>query len=216
MARIVIPIPKQGFKPNYENALRELGADPVTTLYPVDPAGFDGLLLPGGGDLDPARYGQEPTASQPPDPELDDLQFAVARVFLESGKPIFGICRGMQLLNVLLGGTLIQNLPSAERHRMHDGKDSVHGSKAEGGSFLAGIYGESFPINSAHHQAVDRLGEGLRPIQWSDDGVVEAVCHETIPVAAVQWHPERLCFALQRPDAVDGSLVLQWFLSQCG
>lgn len=215
MTKILIPIPRQGFRPNYENALRALGADPVTTLEPMDPAGFDGLLLPGGVDLNPVLYGQEMAGSRNVDDELDELQLTVGRAFLDAGKPIFGICRGLQLLNVMLGGTLVQDLPTADHHRIHDGEDSVHSATAQEGSFLATLYGLEFPINSAHHQAADRLGEGLRPVLWSDDGVVEAVCHQSLPVAAVQWHPERMCFALQRPDTVDGSLVLQWFLNQC-
>ena len=201
---------------NYITALNALGAVPVQADAPCSASGFDGLLLPGGGDILPARYAQENAACFGTDEALDALQFSLAETFLSAGKPIFGVCRGLQLLNVLFGGTLIQHLPCADRHSSGAAKtDLLHKSTAEEGSFPAALYGTEFVVNSSHHQAADRIGAGLRVVQRSEDGVVEALCHETLPVWCVQWHPERLCFAFCRDDAVDGSLILDWFLRKC-
>ena len=201
---------------NYIAALQNLGAQPVQVDAVCSAALFDGLLLPGGGDILPARYGQENAACRFMDETLDALQFSLADVFISAGKPVFGICRGLQLLNVYFGGTLIQDLPSVALHSSGVPKvDLYHGSTAEEGSFLSALYGTEFPVNSSHHQAADRIGAGLRVVQRSDDGVVEALAHETLPVRCVQWHPERLCFGFRTEKAVDGSLVLRQFLEQC-
>ena len=94
---------------------------------------------------------------------------------------------------VALGGTLVQHLPTAAAHAWEETTgDKCHMVRAAPGSFLAGLYGERFAVNSAHHQAADRLGSGLRAVQWAEDGVVEALCHRRLPVWAVQWHPEEL------------------------
>lgn len=91
------------------------------------------------------------------------------------------------MINVLLGGTLHQDIPG---HRQSGNDELRHGSRTVD-PLLLSLYGERFVVNSTHHQAIDRLGEGLRAVQWADDGTVEAVRHETLPIFAVQWHPER-------------------------
>ena len=179
----------------------------------LTPAGFDGLLLPGGGDLDPASYGQEMRGSNKPDPDLDQLQLDALGAFVHAKKPVFGICRGLQVINVFFGGTLVQNLPQG--YHQYIGCDQVHETIAEPNSFLAALYGERFSVNSAHHQAIDALGNGLQAVQHAMDGVIEAIRHTELPVWAVQWHPERMCFRHSRADCVDGSAVLRWFLEQC-
>ena len=133
-------------------------------------------------------------------------------IFVRSGRPVLAICRGHQLANVYFGGTLIQDLPTADVHR-HIGHDQAHLSHAVSGSILAQIYGTDFPINSAHHQGIKDLGKGLSVIQTSHDGVIEAIVHESLPVLGLQWHPERMCFDTRREDTVDGSLILAHFLS---
>ena len=214
--KIAIAAASEGAIVNYIAALEALGAQPVQTDAPCTAADFDGLLLPGGGDLLPERYGQENAACCGMDAALDALQFSLTDAFLSAGKPIFGICRGLQLLNVFFGGSLIQHLPSALLHSSSIPKvDLYHKSTAEEGSFLAELYGTAFSVNSSHHQAADRLGSGLRAVQVSEDGVVEALAHEVLPVRCVQWHPERLCFRFRTDNAVDGSLVLRQFLRQC-
>ncbi len=217
-ASLKIAIPALCDKPiiNYVSALQNLGAEPVRIDASAKASSFDGLLLPGGGDVAPLRYGQENDGSRGIDPELDALQFAAADAFISAGKPVFGICRGLQLLNVFFGGTLVQDLPSAASHSSGIvGTDLYHDSSAAENSFLASVYGFSFRINSSHHQAVDRPGKGLQVVQYSHDGVVEALSHETLPVWCVQWHPERLCGRFATDRAVDGSLVLDWFLNKC-
>lgn len=178
--KVFLPL---GDFPNYVRALQFCGAE-IERERPED---CGALLLPGGGDIDPALYGQENCGSVGIDRERDEREAEAFRLFLERGKPVFGVCRGAQLINVLLGGTLHQDVPG---HRQ-DGNDELrHGSRT-GDPLLISLYGERFIVNSTHHQAIDRLGEGLRAVQWADDGIVEAIRHETLPIFAVQWHPER-------------------------
>ncbi len=173
----------EGNFPNYVKALEFCGA----VIECERPEGCDALLLPGGGDVNPALYGQENIASDRIDDERDRRESELFRLFLQRGLPIFGVCRGAQMINVLLGGTLHQDIPG---HRQ-DGNDELrHGSRTVD-PLLLSLYGERFVVNSTHHQAIDRLGEGLRAVQWADDGTVEAIRHETLPIFAVQWHPER-------------------------
>ena len=215
--QIAIPTLREKAVQNYINALRELGAEGIAVPSPCGAEEFDGLLLPGGVDVAPARYGQEVSEKcGSVDEALDALQFAVTDAFIKAGKPVLGICRGQQLLNVYFGGTLIQHLEQTPCHSSGvSGKDLVHETGAEAESFIGKLYGERFAVNSAHHQAVDRPGRGLRVVQTSDDGVIEALEHETLNVRSVQWHPERMCFAHRREDTVDGRALLAWFVGLC-
>lgn len=149
---------------------------------------WDALLLPGGGDLEPWRYGQENTASRGLEPERDRAELELLAEFTAAGKPVLGICRGLQAINVFFGGTLVQDIPG---HSAVDGADRLHRVRTAA-SPLRAICGAEALVNSAHHQAADRLGSGLRAVQWAGDGVAEALCHDLLPVWAVQWHPERL------------------------
>lgn len=149
---------------------------------------WDALLLPGGGDLEPWRYGQENAASRNLEPERDAAELRLLRDFTAAGKPVLGVCRGLQVINVFFGGTLAQDVPG---HGTLAGADRLHGVRTAP-SPLRALWGEALTVNSAHHQAADRLGGGLRAVQWAEDGVVEALCHQRLPVWAVQWHPERL------------------------
>ncbi len=215
---IALPVPKTWATPtnNYFGTLAALGARGVAVDAEVDPSGFDGLLLPGGGDLNPALYHRPNRGSDPADDELDQLQMAALDAFVKAKKPVFGICRGHQLINVYFGGTLIQNLSQAATHSRCGGPDDkVHGVRTEAGSLLYELYGENFSVNSAHHQGIEELGEGLVITQWADDGVIEAVEHASLPVFSVQWHPERMCLERTRKDTVDGSLVIRQFLELC-
>lgn len=198
---------------NYRAALAALGAEPALVERDCEAENFDGLLLPGGGDLAPWRFGQENCGSEEIDEELDTLQFAVLDRFVKAGKPVLGICRGHQVINVYFGGDLVQDLGVKNAcHRRVHGQDRLHLCRAEADSWIGALYGTEFVTNSAHHQAVGCLGTGLRAVSWSEDDVVEALAHEKLPVCSVQWHPERLCFAHANSEAVDGSRVLQWFL----
>ena len=217
MLKIALPTDRPDAPVNYKEALRLSGAEAVCGSGPaLSPENCSGLLLPGGIDIDPAYYGQQAEPATVSDPRLDALQLEVLQRFLKAGRPVFGICRGHQLINVALGGTLIQDLPSAERHkRLPSDEDQVHLCCADPDSWIARIYGSRFSVNSSHHQGVDRPGDGLRVVLRAQDGVAEAMAHETLPVWSVQFHPERMGFAHRRNDTVDGSLLFRFFLEQC-
>ena len=217
MLKIALPTLKMDtFIRNYINALSLSGAEPVTGTV-IDPEKCDGLLLPGGPDVNPSLYGQDKAPETEFDSALDALQLEILPRFLDLGKPVFGICRGHQLINVALGGSLIQHLPTAKDHEhIRLGVDHIHSCTADPDSWIAEIYGTGFAVNSSHHQGVDRPGKGLRAVLRAQDGVVEALQHETLPVWSVQFHPERMCFAHRREDTVDGSQLFRFFLEKCG
>ncbi|MDO4632759.1 MAG: gamma-glutamyl-gamma-aminobutyrate hydrolase family protein [Eubacteriales bacterium] len=219
---------------NYVGAVSGVGAEPIVIsvtgeqlenpthqeyldIQDFRVENYDGLLIPGGVDIEPSRYGQENQACMDVFPELDELQLQVLDAFVKKGLPVLGICRGHQLINVYFGGTLIQHIDTAARHaRKIEDPDKVHRSYTDSESWLGKIYGTEFPHNSAHHQAADRLGEGLVvDSRCVDDEVIEAVHHEVLPIISVQWHPERMCFANAREDTVDGSDVFRYFLELC-
>ena len=174
----------------YEAALREVGIEPVR-ISPTDAVhsldSLDGLLLTGGTDVNPSRYGaaRDPKTEDPDDP-LDELEIALLGDALSAGMPVLAICRGMQLFNVFHGGNLIQHLD------VHDSPDALHNIRVAPGSRLAGIIGEGeHAVNSRHHQAVDRVGSGLIVSAKSCDGVIEALERPGNSFAlALQWHPE--------------------------
>ena len=207
MKRVFLRGTPEGF-PNYIAALEAVGLTPVASLNPELAADCDGLLVPGGADVDPARYGQENTASQGIDPDRDREELALIRQFLAMEKPIFGICRGHQILNVALGGTLIQHIPG--HTQLAEDLDRVHPVTVEH-PFLQALYGERFVSNSSHHQIVDRLGAGLSVTCRSEEGYVEGLIHENGRVFSVQFHPERMAFAKRRPDANDGAPLFRAF-----
>ena len=199
---------------NYEAAISALGACPVTTLHVPDSSVYDGLILPGGGDIDPKLFGQLNCGSRTIDPALDRIQLAILRCFVKNKKPVLGICKGLQLINVYFGGTLIQDLPEDSRsiHTPAAG-DFVHATKAAKGTFPEQLYGPNPVTNSAHHQAVSAVGDGLLIAQYTCDFVIEAMYHKSLPVLGVQWHPERMCFAHADPQMDDGALLLRYFAS---
>lgn len=201
---------------NYCKALCQCGADPYPGCCPAPDLSCDGLVLCGGGDLDSALFGQVSCGSQPPDLARDRAELTLFHAFYQAGKPIFGICRGMQVINIGLGGDLIQDLPPASRI-FHSGSphDLVHPVRSEPNSFLYGLYGPLFLVNSAHHQAVGRLGRGLRAIAWAESGFPEAIDCPGRPVLGVQFHPERMAFDQRPQGTVDGAPILFHFLSLC-
>lgn len=216
--RILLSASAGGWE-SYENAVRHAGGTVCGGYCPTVDAACDGLLLCGGGDMDPARFGQADAGSEGIDPARDAAELALAEAFLAAGKPILGICRGHQVLNVALGGDLLQDM-GPERNLFHrqgpgDSRDKVHAVRSAEGSLLRRLYGPVFPVNSSHHQAVDRLGAGLRATAWSESGVVEGLEHERLPVAGVQFHPERMAYVRRRPDTIDGSFLFTWFLRRC-
>lgn len=197
---------------NYVNALTACGVEPVVSLNIRDAEDCDALVLPGGADVNPALYGQENTASKGINNIRDRDELKLIRRFMELDRPILGICRGHQIINVALGGDMIQHVPNAERHtRTPEDIDNIHLVRACH-PFLENLYGKEFPVNSAHHQAVDRLAEGLIPTCFNDDNICEGFIHENGKIIGVQFHPERIGFALKRPEAVDGEKIFRAFL----
>ena len=197
-------------------AVFEAGGEPVT-LHPWAPGGavsiddvaerfafVDGVLLPGGGDLDPATYGQERSSDHvyDVDGEQDAFDLAVTQWALESGTPLLAVCRGMQVVNVTRGGSLEQHMGAPHR-------DVVQDFDVEESSMLAGVVSTSVSASCYHHQRLDRLGSGLVATAWAADGTVEAL---EMPEAAgwflaVQWHPEDTVGADPSQQALFAALV---------
>lgn len=162
-----------------------------------------GLVLTGGEDVDPRRYGASENGAARVSPERDELEIRATERALERGVPVLAICRGMQLLNVALGGSLVGDLLGEGHGRLdHDRSGEmvsrdIHAVRVNGVRHLRGVFeGEEFRTNSTHHQGVRDLAEGLVAVAWSEDGIVEAVEYRgpgtDAWVAGVQWHPERM------------------------
>jgi putative glutamine amidotransferase len=178
----------------------------IATLLPPQPVdtaiadraldNLDGLVVTGGTDVDPAAYGQDPhPATEQPADDRDNWEFALLHAALRRGLPVLGICRGAQVLNVALGGTLHQHLPDIVGNNAHRQGDAVYAASAIStvpGSRLVQLVGDAVEVQCYHHQGIDRLGDGLVATATATDGVIEAV---EMPgpgfVLAVQWHPEK-------------------------
>ncbi len=185
----------------YVEAIVQAGGTPL--ILPPFPEGvtfalerLDGLVLTGGLDLPPEWYGQEPSPSiRLADRRRLESDRALVERALALSLPILGICMGCQLLNVVLGGDLIQDIPTQVKGALpHAPRERFHPVRVEPGSRLAGILGSVEPeVNSSHHQAIKRPGKGLREVAWSADGVIEAVEGDGERfLLGIQWHPERL------------------------
>lgn len=190
---------------DYSIAVAAAGGLPVglSRDAPVDAMveRIDGLVLSGGADIDPSRYGRErEPGCGTVEGARDAWELALFAAALDAGLPVFGVCRGVQLVNVAMGGTLVQHVGPGEGdvHPNFDGPygERIHTVKLVPGSLAAEVYGPSlgtaFAVNSLHHQTVDDLGAGLVAGAHSPDGTVEALELEGAPVFAVQWHPEML------------------------
>ncbi|HLU83754.1 MAG TPA: gamma-glutamyl-gamma-aminobutyrate hydrolase family protein [Trueperaceae bacterium] len=188
---------------NYSEGVVEAGGLPLMTaaldpeLAPAYVGLADGLLMVGGGDVDPAVFGQGPDRDLGHvDPVRDAWELALYRAYRAAGKPVLGVCRGVQLINVAEGGSLHQHLPSVEgtfQHSQHDMSGTpLHPVELVAGSRLAAGFGTTtIRTNSYHHQAIDRVGAGLKVVARAGDGVVEALEGESGAfLLAVQWHPE--------------------------
>jgi len=194
--------------PDYEESVRRAGGDArvlnAAADAPADVIGaVHGLLLTGGGDVRPDLYGAVPHATfDPAEPGRDEYEIALVRLALEKDLPVFAICRGVQLLNVARGGTLIQHIPdevgTTVNHRVPTPPHSIaHEVWIESRSLLERLMGERFeageacPVNSRHHQAPKDLGEGLIASATAPDGVIEAIEDPSRRFClGVQWHPE--------------------------
>lgn len=176
---------------------------------------FDGVLVLGGGDLDPAFYGQEPEEGRlyGVDPRADAFELGLTNAAIDAGKPFLGICRGMQVLNVARGGTLIQHLGDNTMHSVSDVNAVMvdHPVSLRPGTLVGELYGTpTLSIRSGHHQAIAELGEGLLVSADAADGIIEAVETADGWVLGVQWHPED-----PKVDAQQLLTLMSEFAAQC-
>ncbi|TDC69439.1 gamma-glutamyl-gamma-aminobutyrate hydrolase family protein [Actinomadura sp. GC306] len=191
----LLPVP-------YVRAVERAGGVPVmlpptASLRGVDAlvGRLDGIVLAGGGDLDPELYGAARHAlTGPPQPQRDRFELALARAVVDAGLPFLATCRGMQVLNVARGGALVQHLPEAVGHDGHAPESGLVGShpvQISATSLVGKVMGDHADVPTYHHQAVSRLGRGLAAVAWAEDQVVEAVELQGHRFGlAVQWHPE--------------------------
>ena len=194
----------------YIKALKQVHLTPILLKEIVKADDYDGLLLPGGGDIAPCFYQCKNKGSRNICISEDIIQLLMFHRFYEQKKPILGICKGMQLINVALGGTLTQTL-STEALHIWQNKDNYHKTSILPGSIIHSLYGSSIITNSAHHQAVLKPGSQLTASQYTFDGTIEAIEHNTLPILGVQWHPERMCESLHSADTAQGMSVFEWF-----
>jgi putative glutamine amidotransferase len=198
---------------SYSEAVRAAGGG-VLLLPPGDPTtaaamldGLHGLIIAGGADVEPARYAAERDAhTGAARDDRDEWELALVAAALARDLPLLGVCRGMQVLNVALGGTLIQHLPDRLGHDDHCptvGQHGRHRVELTPASRLSGVLGTQTDVATYHHQAVDRLGADLDAVGWAEDGTVEALEHTGCTwTFGVQWHPE-----VHDGDALFGALV---------
>lgn len=212
-------------KASYIHAISDLGGIPVQLpdLKEEDAGrlvrGLDGLLLTGGADVAPLLYGEQPYLKVTNTCRSNDLvEMALLRQAIAQGKPVLGICRGIQIINVCLGGTLYQDIPVQTgsticHYQAAEARgEMTHTVQVEPDSWLARILGSTqVEVNSYHHQCVKDLAPGLRAVIHAPDGLIEGVENEDGSILAVQWHPESL-YALSPPHAG----LFAAFLERCG
>lgn len=202
--------PRFSLNQSYNKAIMGAGGVPLMIPQVEDSESLrelyemlDGLMLPGGVDIHPKYYNEEPHPKlDPVDDGLDWIETSLLRWALEDDKPVFGICRGEQVLNVVMGGTLWQDLPS-EYATVFDHRESfkrkirdylAHDVRVDATSRLAEILqAQRVWVNTSHHQAIKRVAPGLRAVAWSPDDLVEGIeSPDHFFVLAVQWHPEEM------------------------
>lgn len=198
----------------YIEAVESCGGIPVTVYCPSEWEGFDGLILCGGNDVDPQYYEEPFNGAVDIDAKRDAAEMRLIQKFIDAGKPILGICRGHQILNVFFGGSLVQHLENTDQHRNGNDFYITHTIRAEKDSLAAQMYGTKFTVNSSHHQAIKRPGKDIRVTAWAGE-VPEAFEHTKLPVYGFQWHPERMCFSERREDTVNGAEVFHFFVALC-
>lgn len=197
---------------NYETALRQAGGIPISQYCPLSEPLYDGLILAGGGDIDPVLLGEENLGSYDIDRRRDDAELALIEAYRMAKRPILGICRGHQVVNIALGGRLRQDLGPAllwfHQTAAHEGGgDALHRVCTRGGSRMEAFYGPAVTVNSSHHQVMDFPGEGMIPTAWTESGLMEAAEHISLPILTVQFHPERM--------GESGSPLFQWLVEAC-
>lgn len=199
----------------YETAVEKAGGEPLSFHCPDPEMDFDGLILAGGGDMDPSEFEEPNLGSVEIDRPRDRVELALVSRCVNENKPILGICRGQQVLNIALGGSIYQDMnpPMLEIHaQKEDGESRWHPVDVGVYTMLHDLYGDEMVVNSSHHQAVFKLGQGLYKTAWDEHGVVEAIQHSRLPFWAVQFHPEQMNGA---DGGADGQKIFEFFLDQC-
>lgn len=220
-------------------AVEHSGSQAFFSMDPSDLESCDGMILPGGlPDVDPVHYGEQNTACNETDPQLDTAQLNMLDAAMTLDKPILGICRGHQLLNVYFGGTLIQDIAELEVHRFIPDAETLHDSVCVPGTALYQLYGTGGMINTKHHQAIKKVAKPFQIAQlWFAPGIseekkreilshiqsgeqidgtdwcmVEAIVHRSKPILGLQWHPEHMT-VLPSPGTVDPKKIFDYFIS---
>ncbi len=209
--KIAITCKRSSDVENYIKTVEEYGGEPVllvslqipthqhNSIIPEILDDYDGILLTGGGDIDPTHYFEERRSATAVSRSRDALEIRLCQKALETDIPVFGICRGIQIMSVAMWGNLYQDIDDEHpkpvlRHPKLNGEDARHEIKIQPDSLLYEIVGKSVDeVNSAHHQAVDDIGKNFVVTARSSDGVIEAIENESKPfVIGVQYHPERM------------------------
>lgn len=202
---------------NYVNALAKFGAEGFVSLHEEDLQKANGLILPGSfQDMNPKLWGAEDLhCSNDINDELDQIQWNLLAQAVADRKPVLGICRGMQFINVFFGGTLIQDLPDAAAHKPGV-PERYHDVSILDKTRLYEIYGTTTEVNTRHHQGVGIIGTELKgSAMWLEENglVMEAVEHKQLPIIGVQWHPERMVLYGNKQQSKDGETLLAYWLS---
>jgi putative glutamine amidotransferase len=199
----------------YAQSVARAGGVPVWLSREADPTdvvkALDGVLIAGGQDIDPRLYGQVPGPSSTVlDPPRDRFEIELVQAAIRLQRPVLGICRGTQLINVALGGSLVSDLAvgdgSSHAFLGYPASHRSHAVEVVAGTRLATMLGDFAMVNSYHHQAIHRLGDGLVATGHAPDGVIEAIELPGADVIGVQWHPEML----NEPDP-----VFSWLIDRC-
>lgn len=200
----------------YEKAVEKAGGEALSFYCPDPTMDFDALILGGGGDVDPAEFCERDHGSREIDRQRDQIELALVNRCICEDKPILGICRGHQVVNIALGGNIYQDM-NDRMNEIHaqdaEGKDRFHTAQVGIMTMLDELYGQrEITVNSSHHQAIRQFGQGLYRTAWDENGVVEAMQHGTFPVWTVQFHPEQLT---GENGTIDGQKIFDYFLEKC-
>lgn len=199
----------------YEKAVEKAGGEALSFHCPDPMLDFDALILAGGGDMDPSEFMEPNRGSREIDLPRDRVELALVSRCVAEGKPILGICRGHQVVNIALGGTIYQDMNDhlVEMHGQDEaGRSRTHPIQVGMATVLDRLYGREMLVNSSHHQAIRAFGQGLYRTAWDENGVVEAMQHSTLPIWTVQFHPEQMTGA---DGMADGQALFDFFLEQC-
>lgn len=199
----------------YEAAVEKAGGEALSFHCPDPNIEFDGLILAGGGDVDPSEFMEPNHGSTDIDQPRDKAELELVNRCIAEGKPILGICRGHQVVNIAMGGNIYQDMNDrlVEMHAQNaEGESKFHPIRVGIATMLEQLYGQEVVVNSSHHQAIRQFGLGLYATAWDENGVVEAMQHGSLPIWTVQFHPEQ---GMAQNGDGEGQKMFDFFLEQC-